>query len=116
MSYADTILHFETIGRERELTQAESLILEQAVRRESIERGRVFQLWLPRDDRMLIKLVLKRQKVPMIAIRLNRTERAVWRRIVKLRKAGKIGYISPPGGTGRYPRQRFNGEQSGMGA
>ena len=95
---------FAEIGRIRALTAGESLRLEQAIRRAEPKGQRS---WTPKDERILAALVLQRVRVPEIAIRIGRTERAVWKKLCLLRKAGKVGYFSPVGGTGRYSRERF---------
>lgn len=106
---SDVIAEIEAIGRTRSLTPSESRRLEDAIRRSgdgpwgrSVKGQRP---WTPKDERQLASFVLKRMKVPEIAAKIGRTERAVWKKLQLLRKAGKVGYFSPIGGTGRYPRK-----------
>jgi hypothetical protein len=101
------IAHYEAIGRERALTDQESAELERAVRQRMRREGRVYFVWLPKHN-LAIRRALRRPRpgiVAQLAERFGINERAVWRQITRLRKAGQVGYISPPGSTGRYPRQ-----------
>lgn len=99
----------EAISRTRALTEEESLRLEEAIRRAGQGPwGRAVKgqrPWLAKNDRQLARLVLKRMRVPEIAARIGRTEPAVRKRLQVLRRAGKVGYFSPVGGTGRYLRK-----------
>jgi hypothetical protein len=111
------IARFEAIGSERALTPEESAQLERAVRRQQREAGRVYFVWLPKHN-LAIARALRHPKpgvVAMLAERFGLTERAVWRQITRLRKLGKAPYISPPGGTGRYPRKGSMGDEAQAG-
>jgi hypothetical protein len=101
------IAQFEAIGRSRALTPDESVQLERAVRRQQREAGRVYFVWLPKHNLAIAKALRHPRPgvVAQLAHRFGLTERAVWQQITRLRKQGKAGYISPPGGTGRYPRK-----------
>jgi len=103
MSQSEVIERYETIGRSRVLSEAESVELERAVRREC---GRVYKLWLPKDDRLLVKLLRRHCRFDVIAAKLKVSENAVRVRLTKLRKKGKAPYVSPAGSTGRYPRNK----------
>lgn len=100
-----TIADLEAVGRTRILTEAESMMLERAVRRAMREDGRQTRPWLPKHDLALARAVRARKRVRDIAKLLDRTELAVWRRLAKLRKDGKVAYYSQEGGRGRYRRE-----------
>lgn len=106
------IEQLEAVGRERALSTAESASLDRAIRR-SQRKGQ--KPWLPKHDLLLLKLLRKRNRVPGIAEQLGRSERSVWWRIRKLREKGRVGYISPPGGTGRYPRKSSKADEGAEG-
>jgi DNA-binding NarL/FixJ family response regulator len=114
--YASIIARYEAIGRERALTPSESARLVDAMMRVSRPDGRVHAFWSPKEDRLLKQAVLRGRKVPQIAARLGRTERAVWQRMQRLRKLGRLGYISPENGIGRYPRQGSKASRGQIGA
>jgi hypothetical protein len=101
------IARFEAIGRSRALTPDESEQLERAVRRQQREAGRVYFVWLPKHNLAIAKALRspKPGVVAQLAAKFGVSDRAVWQQITRLRKDGKVGYISRPGGTGRYPRK-----------
>ena len=69
-----------SISRTRELTASESLRLERALR----GGERKGQRWWTRyDDRRLLNLLRSGKKPAQICLLIDRTERAVWRRIYK---------------------------------
>ncbi len=98
---AFTIAELDATSRVRELSEQESRKLYQALRRSNPS-----QAGWQEHDRRLIRMFSRGSKVPIIAVTLGRTEGSVWRRVYKLRLLGRLGYISPPGGTGRYERKR----------
>lgn len=108
-SAAETIGRYEEIGSTTALSDFESARLQRAIRGAGERKGQ--KPWLPKDDRALVRGILQRQGVPRIAAILGRTERAVWRRIQKLREAGKVGYI----GGACYERLRRASVQQGEG-
>jgi hypothetical protein len=111
---ANVIAEFEAIGRTRALTDAESARLEEAVRCSGNGRRRAVKgqrPWSPGDVLRLRKMVRQRKKWVEMAAVLNRTPEAVGRKLRKLREAGKCGYISAPGSTGRYPRKSSKAEE-----
>lgn len=107
--YARIITELEELSRKRELDDRESRELEQAIRRSSPQR--VYFLWLPKHELLIAKLLRRspRPTVAQLAQQFGVSEGAMWRKLHKLRKSGKVGYFSAPGGTGRYDRKRFNG-------
>jgi hypothetical protein len=102
---ASIIAELEEVNRQRALTNAESAQLLDAILRTQRAAGKLRLFWTPKEDRTLRQAVLRRKTVGQIALMLQRTERAVWQRMQRLRKLGKLGYISPENGIGRYPRQ-----------
>ena len=69
-------------------------------------RGRVYFLWLPRHDAVIIKAFKRggHGSIVELARNFGVTTGAMRRRIFKMRQQGKLGYISMPGSTGRYER------------
>jgi len=104
--YARTIAQLEAESRRRSLTECESRELEEAIRRSRPSDQRVYFVWLPKHDLLIAKMLRRspRPSVALLAQTIGVSEGAMWRRLHILRKAGKIGYFSAPGGTGRYSR------------
>jgi hypothetical protein len=107
--YERIVAELEALCRTRVLTEAESRALENAINQCKPAGQRLHRLWLARDDREIATLLRRhpRPSVAELAKHFSITEGAMWRRLHKLRQAGKIGYFSAAGSTGRYDRQRF---------
>lgn len=96
----------DQISRSRPLTEAESRSLQEALRRMNRDRngsGRVKRAlqrpWRRADDLELVALLMSGKKPRHIAKVVSRSERAVWRRMFKLRlRVREITKGSIPGG------------------
>lgn len=79
-----TLDQLHQVGRHRALTECESIRLEVALRRINRRQERQTKPWGNGDDITLAFLLADGIRPPQIALRLGRTERAIWRRIYKL--------------------------------
>lgn len=79
-----TLEQLTQVSRERALSSAESIRLEVAIRGLSRRGERTTKPWGNGDDIKLAVLLSEGFRPPQIALRLGRTERAIWRRIYKL--------------------------------
>jgi hypothetical protein len=77
-----TLERLDAISRTRSLTPLETLRLERAVRRTSDRHERWH--WTRADDYRLIRHLIRGRKPAQIAAMMDRTERAVWRRLSRL--------------------------------
>lgn len=80
----------EALGRERALTERESLFLEQALRRLNRQPQ---DEWTAEQDMALVRLADEGGDVREVARALVRTEDAIRSRIRELRKRNMIGYL-----------------------
>lgn len=71
------------LGRHRALRDRESRWLERALRREDRRNGRQTKPW-KQDEPKLKRMLSRGMRPAQIAIRLNRTPRAIYRKMYKL--------------------------------
>lgn len=102
LTRAEQVLaRLDRIGRVRELSEEESLLLERTLRRHDRQSGRRTRPWSKREDQKLERLIAKRARIGLpkpftrndevrrIAADMGRTYWAVLRRIERLRKRAK---------------------------
>lgn len=93
-----TLEHLDALSRTRALTPSETLRLERALRRRGEPKGQ--RAWTRSDISRLRRYLLRGKRPAQIAPLLNRTERAIWRRMTLLgwtvRDAEKGSIAIPP--------------------
>lgn len=87
-SGADAAIYFaEQLGRERALSEQESIVLERVIS----SKPRPDRRWTPEEDRKLLKMSKARIRGADMAETLKRTPWAVYRRLSDLKKRERVG-------------------------